>query len=67
MSVPSLGMAGDEESSLRRIREVSTFLMVGTVEPRKGHRQALDAFEILWGERDRSKPRHSRQAGLEDR
>lgn len=25
-----------------------TFLMVGTIEPRKGHRQALDAFEQLW-------------------
>lgn len=26
-----------------------TFLMVGTLEPRKGHRQVLAAFEILWG------------------
>lgn len=25
-----------------------TFLMVGTIEPRKGHEQALDAFELLW-------------------
>jgi glycosyltransferase involved in cell wall biosynthesis len=25
-----------------------TFLMVGTIEPRKGHLQALDAFELLW-------------------
>lgn len=25
-----------------------SFLMVGTVEPRKGHRVALDAFEELW-------------------
>ena len=49
MSVPSLGMTGDEKLSLSRMRRVSTFLMVGTVEPRKGHRQALDAFEILWG------------------
>jgi glycosyltransferase involved in cell wall biosynthesis len=23
--------------------------MVGTIEPRKGHKQALDAFEKLWG------------------
>lgn len=28
-------------------REAS-FLMVGTVEPRKGHAQALDAFGVLW-------------------
>ncbi|HEX8615053.1 MAG TPA: glycosyltransferase [Telluria sp.] len=28
----------------------ATFLMVGTIEPRKGHLQALDAFEMLWRE-----------------
>ena len=27
-----------------------TFLMVGTVEPRKGHAQALAAFELLWAQ-----------------
>jgi glycosyltransferase involved in cell wall biosynthesis len=48
MSVPSLGMTGDEERSLRCVRGIPTFLMVGTVEPRKGHQQALGAFEILW-------------------
>ncbi|TGV48416.1 glycosyltransferase, partial [Mesorhizobium sp. M2D.F.Ca.ET.160.01.1.1] len=26
------------------------FLMVGTLEPRKGHRVALEAFEALWAE-----------------
>lgn len=30
-------------------------LMVGTVEPRKGHRQALDAFDILWKEGSNAK------------
>jgi glycosyltransferase involved in cell wall biosynthesis len=30
------------------MRKAPAFLMVGTLEPRKGHRQALDAFEILW-------------------
>jgi glycosyltransferase involved in cell wall biosynthesis len=27
------------------------FLMVGTVEPRKGHRQVLDALKMLWNEK----------------
>lgn len=31
-------------------RAKTTFLMVGTVEPRKGHRTALDAFERLLGQ-----------------
>jgi|ERR1700733_15371940 len=48
MSVLSLGMTSDEERSLRCLRGVATFLMVGTVEPRKGHQQVLGAFEILW-------------------
>jgi glycosyltransferase involved in cell wall biosynthesis len=31
-----------------RIDPVPTFAVVGTVEPRKGHRVVLDAFEELW-------------------
>jgi glycosyltransferase involved in cell wall biosynthesis len=27
---------------------ISTFLMVGTIEPRKGHRTVLRAFQMLW-------------------
>lgn len=30
------------------LRGVPTFLMVGTIEPRKGHAQTLAAFEQLW-------------------
>lgn len=30
------------------LRGVPTFLMVGTIEPRKGHAQTLAAFELLW-------------------
>lgn len=29
-------------------RASGTFLAVGTIEPRKGYRQLLDAFELLW-------------------
>jgi glycosyltransferase involved in cell wall biosynthesis len=33
---------------VRQIAAQPSFLMVGTIEPRKGHLQALDAFELLW-------------------
>ena len=33
---------------LEQIGKAPSFLMVGTIEPRKGHLQALEAFEQLW-------------------
>lgn len=33
---------------LEKIRQRPTFIMVGTVEPRKGHAQVIKAFEFLW-------------------
>ena len=33
---------------LNEIKRRDSFLMVGTIEPRKGHEQVLDAFERLW-------------------
>jgi glycosyltransferase involved in cell wall biosynthesis len=33
---------------LRRLQGQVNFLMVGTLEPRKGHAQVLAAFEVLW-------------------
>jgi len=47
-SVPTSGMPGDAESTLNLLSLRPSFLMVGTVEPRKGHTQALAAFEKLW-------------------
>jgi glycosyltransferase involved in cell wall biosynthesis len=41
-------LAPHEERLLAVIRRYPAFLMVGTVEPRKGHAQALAAFELLW-------------------
>ncbi|AKU24020.1 glycosyltransferase [Massilia sp. NR 4-1] len=35
---------------LAQLAGAPSFLMVGTIEPRKGHLQALDAFERLWAE-----------------
>jgi glycosyltransferase involved in cell wall biosynthesis len=44
--VKALPPAAAEQRATRR----RSFLMVGTIEPRKGHRVALDAFEILWAD-----------------
>lgn len=42
------GMPADAEHVLAQLTVRPTFLMVGTVEPRKAHAQALAAFEQLW-------------------
>ncbi|WP_429948487.1 glycosyltransferase family 4 protein [Comamonas sediminis] len=47
-SVPSTGMPAGAIEVIARIKRAPSFLMVGTVEPRKGHEQALDALDILW-------------------
>lgn len=47
-SVPTFGLPPDADKVLRQIARVPGFLMVGTVEPRKGHQQTLEAFERLW-------------------
>lgn len=49
-SCPSTGLPGDAGETLRHLKSRNTFLMVGTVEPRKGHAQALAAFELLWAD-----------------
>jgi len=40
---------GSHMTSLESRRTIQ-FLMVSTVEPRKGHAQTLDAFELLWSQ-----------------
>jgi len=40
----------DESAVMERLRTMTSFLVVGTLEPRKGHAQALQAFEKLWAE-----------------
>lgn len=47
-SSPSTGLPDDSEKVLDRLQLRPTFLMVGTLEPRKGHTTALDGFETLW-------------------
>nr|WP_244106364.1 glycosyltransferase family 1 protein [Paraburkholderia phenazinium] len=50
--LPSSDILPDNAASrsLRRnqLSGCPTVLMVGTIEPRKGHAQVLDAFELLW-------------------
>ena len=47
-SLPSKGLPADAEVLLGQLRDRPSFLMVGTLEPRKGHTQVLNAFEELW-------------------
>ena len=47
-SDPTKGLPTEAEFTLKRLSCVPTFLMVGTLEPRKGHDQVLCAFELLW-------------------
>jgi glycosyltransferase involved in cell wall biosynthesis len=47
-SLPSSGMPANADAVLAVLAERPTFVMVGTIEPRKGHRQTLEAFERLW-------------------
>ncbi|CAN5316458.1 hypothetical protein BH10PSE19_BH10PSE19_14840 [soil metagenome] len=49
-SSSSQGMPDDAEVILKTLFKRLTFLMVGTIEPRKGHTQTVAAFELLWAE-----------------
>jgi glycosyltransferase involved in cell wall biosynthesis len=49
-SVPTSGRPADAHRILAALRARPSFLMVGTVEPRKGHVQVVKAFERLWRE-----------------
>jgi glycosyltransferase involved in cell wall biosynthesis len=47
-SVPSKGLPSVAGSVLEKLKSRPTFLMVGTIEPRKGHLQTIAAFDQLW-------------------
>lgn len=47
-SIPTKGLPDSATNVIRNIKNSSSFLMVGTLEPRKGHAQVLAAFEKLW-------------------
>ncbi|WP_426143415.1 glycosyltransferase family 4 protein [Pseudomonas sp. DWP3-1-2] len=47
-SMPSTGLPENPALRIESLGPFPNFLMVGTLEPRKGHAQTLDAFELLW-------------------
>ena len=47
-SHPTFGLPENSPSVLSALAERKSFLLVGTIEPRKGYAQVLDAFELLW-------------------
>lgn len=44
------GLPADADEVLAKVASTVSVLMVGTIEPRKGHRQSLKAFERLWAQ-----------------
>jgi glycosyltransferase involved in cell wall biosynthesis len=49
-TAPSIGLPQDARECLRKIRDRKSFLMVGTLEPRKGHSQILQTFDQMWAQ-----------------
>ncbi len=47
-SVPTTGFPHDAEKMLDELAREPSFLMVSTIDPRKGYEQVLAAFEELW-------------------
>lgn len=47
-ATPTLGLPKEAARDIAAFASRPSFLMVGTIEPRKGHLQVLDAFDQLW-------------------
>lgn len=47
-AAPSRGLPSGVSGVLQQLKARPTFLMVGTIEPRKGYLQVIQAFEQLW-------------------
>jgi glycosyltransferase involved in cell wall biosynthesis len=45
---PVGGGEGDSDKVLSTFKQRKTFLIVSTIEPRKGHAQVLESFEAVW-------------------
>lgn len=49
-ATPTLGLPKGAAQDLAVFATRRSFLMVGTIEPRKGHMQVLDAFDQFWSQ-----------------
>jgi glycosyltransferase involved in cell wall biosynthesis len=49
-SVPSRGLPENIPELIKTKTEAPCFIMVGTLEPRKGHLQVIRAFDLLWAD-----------------
>ena len=49
-SAPTRGLPEEANHLLARLAQQPGILMVGTLEPRKGYLQALEAFSLLWSQ-----------------
>jgi glycosyltransferase involved in cell wall biosynthesis len=49
-SWPSRGLSSTDQMILNDLKGREVLVMIGTVEPRKGHNQALSAMEQLWAQ-----------------
>lgn len=47
---PTQGMPANADAIIAQLKERPSFLLVGTLEPRKGYQQVLDSFELLWSQ-----------------
>ncbi len=49
-SKPTYGLPQYADSVIFTLKSKPSFLMVGTIEPRKGYAEVLDAFDCLWAQ-----------------
>lgn len=49
-SAPSLGLPENASQTLEHLSQKTSFVLIGTIEPRKGYAQTLEAFDILWSQ-----------------
>lgn len=49
-SAPSTGLPENASQTLEYLAQKTSFVLIGTIEPRKGYAQTLEAFELLWSQ-----------------